>query len=132
MHLKDTYEKERYLGLGNIEIRNALSKLRLFSFKLAIVTGKWFKTKKEGQTSKFCDLNKVEDETHFLLRCRKYKDFRKGLIHILISTENINLTFGNKLEKLKLLFVSGSWGSLNAFGKFVLEPYEEREQNLTQ
>ena len=59
---------------------------------------------------KFCDLNIAEDETHFLLQCRNYKDLQKGLIHYLISTENINLTFGIKLEKLKLLFVSGSWG----------------------
>ena len=28
-----------------------------------------------------------------------------------ISTGSINLTFGNKLEKLKPLFASGSWGS---------------------
>ena len=49
----------------------------------------------------------------------------------LISTENINLIFGNKLEKLKMLFVSGSWGSLNALGKFVFEAYKKREQNLT-
>ena len=115
-----------------MEIRNALSKLRLSSFKLAIVTGKWFKTKKEERICKFCDLNKVEDETHFLLQCRNYKDLRKGLINYLISTENINLTFGNQLEKLKLLLVSGSWGSLNALGKFVLEAYKKREQNLTQ
>ena len=54
------------------------------------------------------------------------------MIDYLVSTENINLTFGNTLEKLKLLFVSGSWGSLNALGKFVLEAYKKREQNLTQ
>ena len=47
MSERHTHEKERYLGLGNIEIRNALSKLRLSSLKVAIVTGKWFKTKKE-------------------------------------------------------------------------------------
>ena len=35
-----------------MEIRNALSKLRL-------VTGKWFKTKKEERICKFCDLNEV-------------------------------------------------------------------------
>ena len=38
--LKDKHEKERYLGLGNMEIGNALSKLRLPSLKFAIVTGK--------------------------------------------------------------------------------------------
>ena len=67
-----------------------------------------------------------------LLQCRSYKDLRKGLIDYAISTENINLTFGNKLEKLKLLFISGSWSLLNALGKFVLEAYKKREQNLTQ
>ena len=44
--LKDTHEKERYLGLGNMEIRNALSKLRICSFKLAIVTENGSKQKK--------------------------------------------------------------------------------------
>ena len=115
-----------------MEIRNALSKLRLSSFKLAIVTGKWFKTKKEERICKFCDLNEVEDETHFLLQCRNYKGLRKVLIDYLISTKNINLTFGNKLEKLKLLFVMGSWDSLNTLDKFVLEAQKNREHNLTQ
>ena len=47
------------------------------------------------------------------------------------STGSINLTFTNKLEKLKL-FVSGSWGSLNACAKLVLEAYKKREQNPTR
>ena len=38
--LKYKRKKERYLGFRNIEIRNALTKLWLSSFKLAIVTGK--------------------------------------------------------------------------------------------
>ena len=115
-----------------MEIKNTLSKLRLSSFKVAIVTAKWFKTKKEEQICKFCDFNEVEDETHFLLQCRNYKNLWKSLIDYLISTENINLTFRHKLEKLKLLFVSGSWSLLNALGKFVLEAYKKREQKLTQ
>ena len=45
--LKDKQEKERYLGLGNMEIKNALSKLRLPSFKLAIVTAIWFQKKRK-------------------------------------------------------------------------------------
>ena len=102
------------------------------SLKLAILTGKWYKTKKEERVSKFCDLNEVENETHFLLQCRNYKDLRQGLIDYLISTEIINLTFGNKFEKLKLLFVSGSRALLNALAKFALDAYRKREQNLTQ
>ena len=108
------------------------NKEKLSSFKFAIVIGKWFKTKKEERICKFCDLNEVEDESHFLLQCRNYKDLRKVLIDYLISTETINLTFGNKLEKLKMQFVSGSWGSLNALCKFVPEVYKKREENLPQ
>ena len=52
--------------------------------------------------------------------------------HCTISTGSIKLTFGNKLEKLILLFISGSWCSLNAYAKLVLEAYKKREQNLTQ
>ena len=48
-----------------MEIRNALLKLRLPSFKLAIVTGKWFKMKQEEQICKFCDIEEVEDEISF-------------------------------------------------------------------
>ena len=80
---------------------------------------------------KFCDLNEVEYETQFL-QYQNYKDLREGLIDHLISTENINLTLGNKLEKLKVLFVRASWSSLKALGKFVLEVYKKRQQNLTQ
>ena len=39
--MKRTYEKERHLNLKSFEIRNALSKLRLLSNKLAVVAGKW-------------------------------------------------------------------------------------------
>ena len=106
-----------------------LIKIQTKTVKLTIVTGKWFKTKKEEQIYKFRELNEVEDKTRFLSYCRNYKE---GLIDYLISTENINLTFGNKLEKLKLLFVSGSWGSFNALGKFVPEACKIWEQNLTQ
>ena len=88
--------------------------------------------KKGERLCTFCDLNEVEDETHFLLQCRNHKDLRKSLIDYLISTENVNLTFDSKLENLKLLFVSGSWGSLNALGKYVTEAFKKREQNLTQ
>ena len=115
-----------------MEVRNGLSKLRLSSFKLPTVIGKWFKTKKEGRICKFWDLNEVDDETYLLLQCRNYKDLQKVLIDYFFSPQNINLKFGNKLLKLKLLFESGSWGSLNALGKFLLEACKKREHNLTQ
>ena len=53
------------------------------------------------------------------------KKKRRTNKQIFISTENINLTFANKLDKLKLLFVGGSWSLLNAHSQFVLEAYKK-------
>ena len=63
--LKETYGKERYLNMKNFEIRNVISKLRLSSNKLAVVTGKWYKIKKENRLCNFYNLNAIEDEFHF-------------------------------------------------------------------
>ena len=76
--LKQSYEKERYLNLKNFEIRNSLSKLRLSSNKLAVVTGKWYKINKENRLCNFCNLNAIEDEFHFLIDCPNYKKLRKS------------------------------------------------------
>ena len=51
--LKGKHEKERYLGLGNMQIRNALSKLRTLSFKLATVTENGLKQKVKNEHAKF-------------------------------------------------------------------------------
>ena len=40
-----------------MEITNTLSKLRLSSFKIAMVTGKWFKKKKRRRTNMQIDLH---------------------------------------------------------------------------
>ena len=47
--LKQTYEKEGYVNLKNFKIQNALYKLRLSSNKLAVVTGKCYRIKKENR-----------------------------------------------------------------------------------
>lgn len=72
----------------------------------------------------FCDLNEVEDENIFLLQCKSYKELWKKLVYYLLSTENINLTKGNRFEKLKPILAIRSWGTLNALAKFVREAYK--------
>ena len=89
--LKQTYERERYLNLKNFEIRNALFKLRLSSNKLAVVTGKWYKIKKENRQCNFCNLNAIEDEFHFLIISKKQK-LRKSALKSIQDAERIDLS----------------------------------------
>ena len=93
--LKQTYEKERYLNLKNFEIRNALSKLRLSSNKLAVATGKWYKINKEKRLCNFCNLNAIEDEFDFLIDCSNYKKLRKSPFKSIQDIQHIDLSWGN-------------------------------------
>ena len=45
-------------------------------------TGRYSKPKivKENRLCKYCDLNEVEDEQHFLLRCTLYDTLRRNLL----------------------------------------------------
>ena len=125
--IKQKHEKERYLSLKNFEIRQAISKLRLSSHKLAIVIGKWYKIEKENRICKSCDLNAIEDEFHFLIECPTYKDLRKSTFSSIRETENIDLSQGDINEKLKKLFSSGSLRSLHTLGKFIISAMKERK-----
>ena len=53
---------------------------RLSSNNLAVVTGKWYKIKKENRLCNFCNLNAIEDEFHFLIDCSNYKKLRKSAL----------------------------------------------------
>ena len=68
------------------------------SLKLAIITRKQHKAKREEIICKFCDLNEVEDEFHFLLQCSNYMGLGKELIDYIMSTENIDLALGKNVE----------------------------------
>ena len=129
MHTKEKYEKERYLNIDNLEIRTALTKLRLSSYKLAVVTGKWHKIKVEDRKCQFCNSNEIEDEFHLLIQCSNYNNMRKELTDYLATNESIDITSENKLENLKFVFSNGSFRSLKALGKFVLEAFEKRNKN---
>ena len=42
-------------------------------------SGRFNNTKLEDRICEFCNINKVEDEFHFLMECDFYNDFRKCL-----------------------------------------------------
>ena len=56
----------------------------------------------------FCNLNVIEDEFHFLIDCPNYKKLRKFGLKSIGDTENIDLSLGNIMKKLRELFSNGS------------------------
>ena len=124
--LKQDFIKERYLNLHDFEIRKAISKLRLSSHKLAIVTGKWYKIEKSQRICKLCDLDKIENEFHVIFDCPYYEEERDVTFAAICKSENINLMNGEKTQKLRKIFTKGCLKTLNLLGKFFQSIFDKR------
>ena len=93
--LKKLYEKKNCLRLKKSESNRAISRLRLFSYKLASVTGKWYNIEKQKQIYRLRPHIAIGNEIHLLQDCPVYKDLRAHLFLGILETENIDLSYGN-------------------------------------
>ena len=70
--------------LDNIYVkkyRQALSRLRLSSHRLAIETGRWSGPTRIPLDERRCQIcDKLEDEYHFILECQLFNEFRQQYI----------------------------------------------------
>ena len=74
--LKDTFGYEAYLDLRNYESRRSISKLRFSTHTLEIETGRHSNRHRHERLCSLCDLNEVETEEHFLIKCNTYSMLR--------------------------------------------------------
>ena len=51
--------------------------LRSGTNRLEIETGRWYGIEKHLRICKYCDLNEVESEQHFVMKCTRYNSFRE-------------------------------------------------------
>lgn len=102
--LFSNFDHQLYLETVKVKkFRIALSKLRLSSHRLEIEVGRWAKPNRTPIDQRKCHVcNKLEDEFHFLLECKLYKELRQkyisryfwnrpNMIHLkeLMSTNNV-------------------------------------------
>lgn len=91
--------------------------MRCGTFPLEIEKGRIRNIPVEQRTCKMCDLQTVEDETHFLIQCPKYRDQREKLfdtirvtfrdISGLADTDKLcELLSNEKLSKLVANFIA--------------------------
>ena len=127
---KKTHKYESYLNINNFEHRRAISKIRTSSHRLEIETGRWSNIPRNQRYCKNCILQKVEDERHFLFECHIYQQERKELYNTIKSKINVDLSRSPTYEKLEEFFYSGDLAILNAFGKFVKNGFQKRENTI--
>ena len=80
-HLIDYFTLQSYLRKPiNPLYRNYISRFRLSSHTLKIEQGRYTNDRKENRKCTLCDLNDIEDEFHFVLKCPFYSLLRKQYI----------------------------------------------------
>lgn len=77
-YLYDPFGLQYYLKKCISEnIVHYLTKYRLSAHRLAIEQGRYNQTVRSRRICRFCTLNRIEDEFHFILECPKYSHLRR-------------------------------------------------------
>ena len=125
--LKSDFDRSPYLTmLQNKKLRNALSKLRLSSHRLAVETGRHTNIRIARQNRKciFCNTDDIEDEYHFVLICPLYSNLR---------TQLIRKYYYKHPSMLKFIQLLNSTGKvLKNFALYISKAFEERNMTINE
>ena len=88
---KQTFGQEAYLcsNISKIE-RSHLAQFRFGILPLKIETGRFIGQALPERICNQCQLNDIENEIHFLIKCPKYETLRQVLYQKIISTNQNN------------------------------------------
>ena len=122
------YNSEMTIATSNLtrSQRSYLIKLKAGVLPLKVETGRYKGTKRELRTCDLCSSNVVEDEVHFLHRCRALKKVRKSYLK---STE-IDWTRVNKKDKIELTKFLLQKENIKFRARWVEEMYSTRKDIL--
>ena len=127
-NLKQSFCFEPYLSLTNFHHRRAISKIRISAHNLMIESGRYKKPKplpREDRLCKFCNLNEVENEIHFITRCLKY-DSEREEFYKTIRKLNANFDLLNDLQKTMWLLSQECESVLIELACFILKCFDKR------
>ena len=98
--IKTKYEIDKYISKNSFENRKLLCKMRVSDHFLEIERGRYKRIQRENRICKHCNINAVEDETHFFLKCKINKSLRNQLEKDInnICPEYFNLSETDKLQ----------------------------------
>ena len=75
--VKKEFEYSLYLDLPQFETRQIITKMRCSDHVLEIEKGRHHKISRDKRICRACHEGAIEDEEHFLLKCRAYRRLRE-------------------------------------------------------
>ena len=122
--IKHNFGREDYLvQIRNTKHRQALSKFRLSNHKLMIEVGRHMKIPKEERVCEICN-NGIEDEVHFLVKCKRYETLREPLFELCVG---VRPQFRYYSDQEKFIFLMTSPFLMGNVSKFIVSSLEERD-----
>ena len=124
---KQDYCMEGYLLLlPNLKHMSTIARFRMSSHTLAIETGRHAKPKiaKEERKCRYCNLDDVEDEKHFLLKCPLYSEERLSLFKPVV----LNVSAMSQGDVFIYLLSSKEPTTVKALGIFLHNTFMKREK----
>ena len=125
--MKKEYSIEKYLEyVPKPSYRSIITKFRLNAHRLRINSGayenKGSPIPTELRTCMFCESNAVENESHFILECKKYENIRLDFIE---NFSNYHKNFSSLSIKEKTLIILNNQNKSTAHmvGKYLHEIY---------
>lgn len=123
--LNPSLEGEFYLKSSNFTIRNTFTKLRISDHNLEIERGRYFKIPRQERLCKVC--NDIEDEAHFILKCKTNEKLRESLFNSL-QQENNQFHLMSSEQKLVYLLNPTNFKHIRMFGFFLKQSLELRAE----
>lgn len=120
--LKSKFKTEEFLEkVSNFKTRQSITKLRVSDHILEIEQGRYRKIPRNQRICKFCNLNQVDDECHFFLKCQQNNEIRKDLFSK-ISETNPNFRQEQDINKLKII-LNPNFEFLTCLGDFIKQSF---------
>ena len=114
-------------------MRKAICKLRISAHNLLIETGRFSKGRilpREERICRFCSINAIENEFHFLTQCSLYNSERVKLFEK-VRDFNCNFVLLNDIDKAIWLLLQENLDILLALGSFIHNCFEIRNNKVT-
>ena len=129
-NLEPSLERKFYLSFNDFSIRNIFTKFRISDHSLEIEKGRYNKTPCEERLCKNCGI--IEDEAHFILKCKVNQNLRESLFNnIELDNDIFFLNFSDE-QKLVYLLNPASIRHVRVIGFYLKRSLEVRTEVLLQ
>ena len=133
---KKSFAMENYVKAFNRSSRSMLCKLRISAHQLMIERGRYTSPKIDinDRLCNYCDLHEVEDEFHFIMKCKLYNVLRDQLFHDVSDIYNISTFDINSLSNddiFKFIMSANDYDTLKIVTCFVNSCFTTRSSSTS-